>query len=1001
MSLIGLVISISFSIAEVYASLEIIRSSGSGDVDNYFDGKGDNWIIEAVADLGGRTIQPEMITLRFPTGDEHFQTCEKQNEHYLCRWESGYMTAPEGSYSVDAVLHDPVLAVDYSDKAELIVDGSKPRIHSLQTTQEGGKIKIGIIVSDSKIVNGVETSSGLDRIEVWNGDNLIAKVENISSTDYEGDLIADLPAEGSFTQNFLIKVYDRIGHVTAVASEQFAVDFSIPKILTESFKIGELVDWAPSQPGRFDISVEIIEDEGLSEVVGDFSQLGLSSNEVADKCEETAPMHFKCYWYDRLVSFPGNVRLKISATDLRGNVGIAYVERAFKVDQARPVILFVGSEGFYNGTNYANKNRLTRLIARIREAESGISAKNVLFDVDYVVSGGAGTHKKVHAENCSEVESGVYECYLDIALRNYGIAFLVSVKDNAGNSVSIDELATFGKIELKPDEDAPVIEKVEVKATAGMYGTEKEYFESNDFINLRVYVKDKIGVRCYADLRNVVLGINEYVPADDCSLQQDGSWLCEWLGKGPIRSGYAKAYYRIRCEDYVGNYAEQDGVIEILGKKIETHPDFWKIVSVKMMPSFLDRSMTKAMRGRVYFDVELHTVNPNVEFLDARLKECKGKSIPACGDDCLIDYYVINNVPGSEHPYIVLEFKQFDAEGVDLLHYNCTLEIFSKYGAFALQNPEEEVIQLDVPVGESSFGKIDVNLKNKIERVKKRIDGIWRTISHLKKFIEWSKWGCRVLFILDVPVRAIIDIVNRKGESARTLPGGTAIASSICLFSEQTKEELSWKPVKWLKPFCYFVSCRGPWYDKYKDAIAKFLTVEVGKATRGISLPFTPGALERAVGATPDPYRSLTMAVATLCVPAIVYNLDKLRQIDCRYLYCLKNEVPAGIVTVRGCKELRRYMECKYIWGEVFEIIPFAKFVDRVLALLQSYLKDPIAALRLGAAIYCEKWCAGSNIGATECSVAAWTFAILDLINDIAMLEKEAKSIKFDYCSTI
>ena len=208
MSLIGLVISISFSIAEVYASLEITRSSGSGNVDNYFDGKGDNWIIEAVADLGGRTVQPEMITLRFPTGDEHFQTCEKQNEHYLCRWESGYMTAPEGSYSVDAVLHDPVLAVDYSDKAELIVDGSKPRIHSLQTTQEGGKIKIGIIVSDSKIVNGVETSSGLDRIEVWNGDNLIAKVENISSTDYEGDLIADLPAEGSFTQNFLIKVYD-------------------------------------------------------------------------------------------------------------------------------------------------------------------------------------------------------------------------------------------------------------------------------------------------------------------------------------------------------------------------------------------------------------------------------------------------------------------------------------------------------------------------------------------------------------------------------------------------------------------------------------------------------------------------------------------------------------------------------------------------------------------------------------------------------------------------
>ena len=863
----------------------------------------------------------------------------------------------------------------------------------MQTVQEGDEIRISLIVSDSKIVNGKETSSGLDRIEVYNGDDLVAKVENISSTDYDGELISDISSEGYFMQNFIIKVYDRVGHVTVIESEQFAVDFSVPRILTDSFRIGELIDWVPSEPGEFDISVEIVEDEGLKEVVGDFSQLGLSSNEVADKCEETAPMHFKCYWHNRTVSFPGNIRLKISATDLKGNVGAAYVEREFKVDQVKPVILFVGTEGHYEGVNYANLNRRTKLIVRVQEGESGISPENVLFDVDYV-GGMSGMGKRVPAENCSLVEEGVYECYLYVSLKRYGTAFLVGLKDNAGNSVSVDELAQSGRIDIVADEENPVIESVEVKATGGKYGNEKEYFESNDFMNIRVKVSDKIGVRCYADLRNVINGISNYVEADSCGLQDD-VWVCEWQGLGPVRSGYAKAYYSIVCEDYVGNKDEKSGVIEILGKKIESHPDFWRVLSVKMRPSFLDRAMTKVMRSRVYFDVELGKSNPNVEFLDAHVKDCKGKTVPECGGDCLLSYYVVNNVVGSEHPYIVLEFQQFDSSEVNALEFNCTLLIFSKYGAYALQNPEEEVVNLVVPVGDSKLS-FEKHLKRTIDRAKRDAESdLMETIRRLKQVMHYAKLLCNILVLFD-KFRFLYDVINKKGESLRAVPPeGPVKAIALCYGMEEGKKATSYKGYSFLKQFCSIVSCRGPpgtWYSNWQRWVAD----QLGHLKEGGLV--IPGAAERAIGLKPDPYKSFVYSLATLCIPGMIYNLEKLRQIKCRYLYCLKKEVPAGIATVNSCRKLKGYQQCKYFYGELFSFVPFLGALDQISGIIKSFLKDPVAWVNLAHSLVCKNKCGASNVIPVGCSIFAWALAAAELYQDVAAMYTAEMSLKYDFC---
>ncbi|MCK5107402.1 MAG: hypothetical protein KAQ83_01630, partial [Nanoarchaeota archaeon] len=105
--------------------------------------------------------------------------------------------------------------------------------------------------------------------------------------------------------------------------------------------------------------------------------------------------------------------------------------------------------------------------------------------------------------------------------------------------------------------------------------------------------------------------------------------------------------------------------------------------------------------------------------------------------------------------------------------------------------------------------------------------------------------------------------------------------------------------------------------------------------------------------ASPEPKDSLVTSVATLCLPGIVYNLEKARQIDCYYVYCMEQQVTGGTPPF-VCTLQRHYAWCKFVWGEIWHLFPASALVSKLIESFAAALKDPLAALQLSIQVTCS-----------------------------------------------
>ncbi|PIN86814.1 hypothetical protein COV19_02985 [Candidatus Woesearchaeota archaeon CG10_big_fil_rev_8_21_14_0_10_44_13] len=93
-----------------------------------------------------------------------------------------------------------------------------------------------------------------------------------------------------------------------------------------------------------------------------------------------------------------------------------------------------------------------------------------------------------------------------------------------------------------------------------------------------------------------------------------------------------------------------------------------------------------------------------------------------------------------------------------------------------------------------------------------------------------------------------------------------------------------------------------------------------------------------------NPQNSLILSIATGCIPGIFLNLQKARQIECQYLSCIVNDVPAGM-PLAACTKVRNFQWCMFIFGEIFQVIPFLGSIKNILSPILSMLKDPLTLI--------------------------------------------------------
>ncbi len=116
---------------------------------------------------------------------------------------------------------------------------------------------------------------------------------------------------------------------------------------------------------------------------------------------------------------------------------------------------------------------------------------------------------------------------------------------------------------------------------------------------------------------------------------------------------------------------------------------------------------------------------------------------------------------------------------------------------------------------------------------------------------------------------------------------------------------------------------------------------------------------------------SLTTSVLFGCVPGIIENVDKYRQISCLYADCIQTAVMEDNVPLKVCEDLKAEATCKYVTGEIFAIIPYTALFDNVVNYIKNELSNPLTAVGLGAYAYCKFACPVQGAPGAQASYTA------------------------------
>ncbi|MBI5881309.1 hypothetical protein HZB90_04220 [archaeon] len=344
------------------------------------------------------------------------------------------------------------------------------------------------------------------------------------------------------------------------------------------------------------------------------------------------------------------------------------------------------------------------------------------------------------------------------------------------------------------------------------------------------------------------------------------------------------------------------------------------------------------------------------------------------------------------------------------LRINCTAKIISKVYGAKISLPEEENVTLKVKVFNNPLGTNIGNVKDEINDVQEHIASAgWGAIKYPRIIFDYAQIACNLVSTIQsvLGVLAFVGIIE-----------GSACAEYqvMCPPSVQTNDrtgELATVQKGWLGKISVFcglvISCRATrpqaidgvdeqpdgsfkcsdadstwcsiqlWWAEWSNGVISWLSgsalletnedlnkymnqnpsqAETAAGGRNLSgnMPFMTSSDIRGGF---DPKKSLIASTLSLCVPGILSNIEKYRQLRCEWLICVKVNVAYGDMTLSQCDDLFQYGLCKYILGDIWNAVPMFQFINQLLSSVGNLVKDPIALGGYVIDLLCANSCGG------------------------------------------
>jgi hypothetical protein len=1021
MFMIFLILALPFYISDAYAQnqLEVTRHSGDANVNGFFDSY-DRWILEATA----RVENDQQITKnQVKVNNVSMQNCsviDQATNTYKCTYASAYYSLTGGSYNSTVQLFGDNNALLQSKPITMTMDKLGPAVFfDRLPLQNGSIVSVAYTVKDQAWQEDVfSVCSGLDKIEFW--DNTVKLAEqNITSDDceYSGVNIIPLPATG----NLIIRAYDKMGHITSEPSPAFELDSAAPQIQTGTFKIItqniELQQFIPSGLFPAVIEVKILENKGLQpqNVVADLSLFGADSSVRAAACQKFGN-EYTCRWPAVQLTIPtGTYNIKITAADDVGNKHEVVAVKSFTVDTTAPNIIFFGTRTAWNSMSYIGEVPID-IVAVVSDTGAGLGARQALIDLSEIDPSYQGRY--FQPNKCEKIGAN-WECVWGPVLskkkhESRGNVFILKMFDDAGNqAVGSMQAPVF------IDRKAPDVQKLseeEARETTG-YEAGGTYYaminsvgelptpvvSSGDDIIVSVRVKDDSEIKAVADFSRI-MGQSGYeeTPAE-CITEDNENWNCIWE-IGPVSSGYLKEKVFFTFTDSAGNNETVDQKVEVYAKSFEEEPDYWRAYSFDTMPNYLDRSTTELINHKMYFHIKMSS-STAARLATAELAECTGDT------SYVDDVFIFNNERGKTDIFIGMSFKKFKAQ-VDSLTITCVLNLLSTYNKKLTTKFEKEPVALTVQFYDAPLGEASLSLRKEIQD---EIDdwyghGFWETIQVLNDIFAICEVLCRVYYTIRQLI-TFFDLIKELFTVVEKTPAAPVAAPArlgMCLKEERTKEALD-KPDGWAKffdKFCGFINCKYGLSGVQPDQLNEFFSGGYWGPSFKQAVSTSQGAEDYRRGISTGGYMNVKdswiLSLVTLCIPGIIYNLQKIRAIHCEYIGCMLRAVQMG-VSIDMCESVKSYQECKYIIGPLFALVPWLEFWSYMTQLVRQAISDPLAALGAGIAAGCYLYCPEpGGAGHRACIFVKILAELGDIITNIEQIIKpETWKLERDSCHAI
>lgn len=961
---------------------------GSNNVPNFRRSSSDVTIINATASLPGQIV--ESSQLKLITDPTRGFDCRYDNKTFQTYCElviPGDLTPGPHLFEVQLFNLD---LTEAGPKLPLTIyaDNLAPDIHSFGLKRNGSDIEAEYHVSDRACEQcDPNICAGVDRIEFLLdyekvGEVLTAPAGTGPCMIPRNSTALDIPPiPGTNTKTICIDVYDRLGQ-KASRCDEIIMDFSPPQLLNASLWLDDFpLRYTRGEPiAGVTLKAYISEESGLniSTLVADFSSLNfrpefsnaykeidMSPQDLAlfnTECENISEDIYICTWSNLIIYLieDSTPTITIKAYDDLGNLMDASYTLPIVFDNTGPTITGTRSGiadergRFWVGTGN------NTIFINIDETGSGFYDKKLFLDFgSFGPQPFADQSTILYPRNCTEGWTCVFDHINVINPHDSGDVLTVNVvgdsSDDANNRVG--GVTTFG---FYYDKEPPKIISIQ---NSSVCPTAPDNIE----ITVNVSEQHSGGVKATFSAPN--LSTAGFPQTIDCEeTRTTGIWTCS-IDIDRLVTVYVDGEIELILEDRAGNKETT-----ILRQEVcEAAPG----VPPNVLRLEVDPSSYRPLQG-IDRKIASHIPYPFFYTLNIRKSggEVQDMKIDSCelGDGSVSDMYIVTQGEFDSpliRTSIALDPETIMSEQGELLEsvdMTCDFSFIIRSGRKVYQLPETDTVTFTIPLYNLPLGYIPEAINDDIEDINDEISDLEGTIDGLETTNDILGTICtlgQILTQLIVTAQAVKTVLFAVG-----LPyyWGERWFPSVCqsidtasnwimryafnpFLSTTFDPNIRYTSGIWIRILCTYYTCELAETSNFIESFSYTGTARGNSFTysyKDDSEHSKPSGAADVLALFPigslftdydySPYKSLDVSYSVGCIPGILYNYKKERQIKCLYRKCLQDRAAAGLSTAE-CDEIYKIRECVYVESAALKGIGFSEFAMWMQGLSEYALK--------------------------------------------------------------